>query len=305
VAVIPEDGQGVVFPMQKSVFEFPHGISELVVDDSLFACAYQETPARHRALIKTCIARLYDWYGGGKELGGRTESTWRGGFDSIQTFKPVDFCVVLCDATLESPVRLLAGLVPAFACGVTNVLVIRVGDGTWPYSLLTALELAGQELAVDMTVDQVGEFLTQLRDSGASGRVIDLGVSADGFDSRQAVSDNVRVHIPFFDQRVSVWMDEIQPVDLDALAFVHPDVSCSVSGANVVLPTEKFSYNEGDFQTFLASAGDVVFVPTSQVDEALTQSRIVLSSGHEGCWIWPDLRPEHFHIHRTAWSIGA
>lgn len=291
--------------MQKSVFEFPHQINEVVVSDTFFARAYQETPARHRALIKTCIARLYDWYGGGKECGGRIESTWRGGFDSIHAFQPVDFCVVLCDATLESPARLLAGLVPALARGVRNVLVVRVGDSPWPSSLLTALELAGQDLAVDMTADQACQLLTDLSSSTASGLVIDLGVGAEEVDARLAKTSAVGIYSPVFDGKISVWMDDSQPVDLEALAFAQPDVSCAVHGTHTFFSSDKFSYDGDDFQTFLVTAGDAVFVPLSRVNDALTQSRIVLSPGHEGCWIWPDLRPEQFHFHRTAWTIGA
>nr|WP_321257004.1 hypothetical protein [uncultured Pseudodesulfovibrio sp.] len=305
MAIIPEDGQGVVFPMQKSVFEFPHQINEFVVNDTLFARAYQETPARHRALLKTCIARLYDWYGGGKELGGRVENSWRGGFDSIHAFQPVDFCVVLCGTILESPARLLAGLVPALASGVRNVLVVRVGDSPWPNPLLTALELAGQDLAVDMTVDQACQFLTELSSGTASGLVVDLGVAAEGVDTRRVASSLVGVYSPVFDGKISVWMDESQPVDLEALAFAQPDVCCTVHGTHTFSPLDKFSYDGDDFQTFLATVGDAVFVPLSRVNDALTQSRIVFSPGHEGCWVWPDLRPEQLHFHRTAWTIGA
>ncbi|WP_319544157.1 hypothetical protein [uncultured Pseudodesulfovibrio sp.] len=290
--------------MQKSVFEFPHLINELVVDDTLFARAYRETPARHRALIKTCIARLYDWYGGGKELGGKVACAWRGGFESIHAFQPVDFCVVLCDATLVSPARLLAGLVPALACGVSSVLVVRLGDGAWSHSLLTALELAGQEMAVDMTTDQARQFLTDLSSSNASGLVVDLGVNAEEVDVRVAVAGKVGTYTPTFDGNISVWMDESQPVDLEALAFAQPDVSCTVYGADVYLPADNFFYDGDDIQSFLTTTGDAAFVPVSRVNDVLPKYRIVLSPGHEGCWVWPDLRPEHFHIHRTAWTIG-
>ncbi|NDV19753.1 hypothetical protein GO013_10010 [Pseudodesulfovibrio sp. JC047] len=291
--------------MQKTVFEFPHSIDELGVDDTLFAQAYAETAAPHRALLKTCIARLYDWYGGGSRRGGRVERSWRGGFDSLHAFQPVDFCVVLCDAAMESPARLLAAVVPALTSGIANVLVVRHGDGVWPSSLLTALELAGHDQVVDMSSDQISALLDELATGSASGLIIDMTASETDLVRLHPLPSRISVFSPVFEKNIAIWMDTDTPIDLDALAFAQPDVSCVVAGAEGFFPSEKFTYIGNDFNTFLAAIEDVVFVPQPLVNDVLMRSRIVLGPGHEGCWMWPDLRPEQFHIHRTAWTIGA
>lgn len=291
--------------MQNTVFEFPRQIGGLLVDDTLFAHAYEAVPDRFRALMKTCIARLYDWYGPRKDCVGRVSVGWRGGFDSIYSYRPVDYTVVLIDAACASPVRLLAGVVPALACGVSNVLVVRVGDGEWRPSLLTALELAGQELTVDMTPDQVCQFFEDICSSTSNGLVVDLTDEGSGVDVHSIASERIGVYAPFFDRTGALWMDDGNSFDLDLLAFAQPDIFFSVHGVECAFPTDNFSHGGEDFQTLLTRTAGVAYVPGPHVDAALEHFRIVLGPGNEGCWVWPDLRPDHFLIHRTAWTLGA
>ena len=291
--------------MQNTEFEFPRQIRELLVDDTLFAHAYEAVPDRFRALMKTCIARLYDWYGPRKDRVGHVSVGWRGGFDSTYSYRPMDFSVVLFDESCASPARLLAGVVPAFACGVSNVLVVRVGNGEWQHSLLTAMELAGQELAVDMTAEQVRQLLEDMRSSAAHGLVVDLTGGESDIDVHSVASDRIGVYTPFFDHTGALWMDDSVSFDLEFLAFAQPDIDFFVHGAECAFPTDNFSHGGDDFQTLLTRTAGVAYVSASHVDAALERFRIVLGPGNEGCWVWPDLRPDHFLIHRTAWTLGA
>jgi len=293
--------------MTKTPFAFSEWINELVPDDSLFARAYQDVPDHSRAWMKTGIARLYDWYGPRKDVSGEVSLHWSAGFDTKQTFDPVDFAVVLFDGSLLSPARLLAALVPAFAGGVKNVLAARVGNGTpWRKAVLTGLELAGQELVVDMTDAQARRLFNELRDSGASGAVTVLGPKAATIKSSELQSaSRISFWRPRFSRAAVVWMDDATTFDLEALAFIHPDIIFSIFGAELPLPADNFSYEGDRFDDYLEAIMDVAYLPSRKMDQALKRAKLVLGPGQEACWVWPDLHPGHFQFHSTAWTIGA
>ncbi|BCS86969.1 hypothetical protein [Pseudodesulfovibrio sediminis] len=288
--------------MQKTEFQFPEFINELVVDDTLFARAYQNSVDQDRAVLKTCIAGLYDWYGPRKQTAQRSTQVWRSGLESTLHTTPVDCTIILFDASLCSPTRLLAALVPAVACGVRNVLVARIGDedSPWPEAILTGLELAGLELAVNMTGDQLDELLESVQHGGGTGRVIDFREDA----LQCATAGNIMVMCPRFDSVGAIWLDERTGLDLDAVAFAHPDMTFSVFGAEVPLPNDRFSYCSANMDDFLATPCTVAFTQTFSLDMVPTSSQLVLGPGLEGSWILPELHPEFFESHRIFWTTG-
>lgn len=290
--------------MQKNTCEFPGWIDEFVVDDELFARAYEVIPPHRRALLKTCIAQVFEWYGPSRQTAGREAVSWRGGFDSVRDFAPADYAVVVFDANLVSPVRLLAAVVPALVRGVQNVLAVRLGGGEWPQAMLTGLELAGQDLVVDLSAQQVKGLLEELTAAGANGVVLGVELAQGVFRSLRFPSSNIDFICLKCDHNSAVWLDENEPFDLDALAFSHPDFSFAVHGSELTFPSEEFRRGGTDLQGFFESIREVVFTPASYVDEALDRARLVLGPGQEGCWVWPQLRPGHFHFHSIAWTTG-
>lgn len=293
--------------MNKKPFAFSEWINDLIPDDELFARAYQDVSDRNRSLMKTGIARLYDWYGPRKDVGGEVTRHWASGFDSRKTHDPVDFAVILFDASLQSPARLLAALVPALAGGVQNILAVRVGGGApWRKAVLTGLELAGQELVVDMTDVQARRLFNELRDSGRPGAVAVLGPKAAAIKSTEIQSaSRISFWRPRFSRAAAVWMDDESTFDLEALAFMHPDIVFSVFGVETPLPADNFSYEGNEFSDFLDAIMDVAYLPGQRIDTALRKAKLVLGPDQEGCWVWPDLYPEHFQFHCTSWTIGA
>ncbi|WP_272699976.1 hypothetical protein [Desulfovibrio sp. Fe33] len=286
--------------MSDPVFSLSDLIGESQVDDSLFAEAYGLSADGERALMKTCIARLYDWYGPRKDTAGQVSTRWRGGFDSVSRFRPVDFALVLFDESFVSPARLLAALVPAIACGVGNILAVRLdGKGNWPHPLLTAMELAGQELAADLSAERVAGLLRDLAGTGATGVVLDLAGRPDVCPDMSRLA----VYRPLFDCSGSIFLDGEEDFDLEALSFAQPDIAFTVFGADVPLP-EGFARGGADFAAFLDDVRDVAVVPADRIDDALDKARLVLGPGQEGCWVWPDLHPGFFLFHRTAWTLG-
>ena len=291
--------------MQRTTCEFPEWINEFVVEDELFARAYESVSSHLRALLKTGIARLFEWYGPSRRVAGRETVSWRGGFDSVQDSTPADYAVVVFDSNLTSSARLLAAVVPALARGVRTVLAVRLDGGEWPRAMLTGLELAGQDLAVDLSADQVKGLLEELDASGANGVVLGVELAQGVFRSFRFPTRSIDFICLKCDRDAVVWMDDDEPFDLDALAFAQPDLSFAVHGAAPKLPSAGFQCGQNDFQGFLDSIREVAYAPASRVDEALNRAWLVLGPGQEGCWVWPQLRPEHFLFHSTAWTIGA
>lgn len=292
--------------MKRAFFSFPDWINELVPDDALFARAYDDISDQQRSWMKTSIARLYDCYGPRKDISGQSIRMWAAGFETKTVYEAVDFAVVLFDGSLLSPARLLAALVPALAGGVKNILAARVSSGgPWRKAVLTGLELAGQELVIDMTDVQARRLFNELRDSNRTGAVTVLGPKAAVIKSSELqAASRISFWRPRFSRAASVWMDEDNPFDLETLAFIHPDIIFSVFGAETELPADNFSYEGGSFEDCLNAITEVAYLPENRMAQGLKKAKLVLGPGQEGCWIWPDLHPEHFQFHTTAWTTG-
>ncbi|CCH47560.1 hypothetical protein [Pseudodesulfovibrio piezophilus] len=292
--------------MKHTSFSFPDWINDFIPADELFAQAYDGIADTQRAWMKTAIARLFDWYGPRKDTSGHVTRIWDAGFKTRTAYEVVDFAVVLFDGSLQSPARLLAALVPALAGGVKNVLAIRVSaQPPWREALLTGLELAGQELVVDMTDVQVRRLFNELRDSNHTGAVTVLGPKAAVIKSSELqAASRLSFWRPRFSRAATVWMDKTAPFDLETLAFIHPDIIFSVFGAECEMPTDNFSYEGADFGDCLNALIDVAYLPDARLPDALNRAKLILGPGQEGCWIWPDLHPEHFQFHTTAWTLG-
>ncbi len=292
--------------MKQNTFSFPSWLNDFVPDDDLFARAYADIPDEDRAWLKTGIARLYDYYGPRKDIGGVDIRRWRSGVDTKKTFDAVDFAVILFDNSLLSPARLMAALVPALAGGVKHVLAARVDIGTpWRKAVLTSLELAGQELVADLSDVQARQLFNELRETGMTGAVVVLGPRAAVIKSSELqAASRISFYRPRFSRAATIWMDDESSFDLKTLAFVHPDIVFSVFGAEPSELADNFSYEGDRFEDCIDAIMDVAYLPADRMDHALTKAKVVLGPGQEGCWIWPDLHPEHFQFHRTAWTTG-
>ncbi len=279
--------------MQNDAYELPDWINEFALGDDLFARAYDAVPDHRRALLKTGIARLWEWYGPSRARARRKAVSWRAGFSSVEESAPADCAVVAFNGDLVSPARLLAAVVPAVTCGVDTVLPVRLGGDAWPEPVLAGLELAGLERVVQMEPHRLKTLLEETDRAGRTCVAIGLELGPGVFRSLRFPTRNIDFTCLKCDREAALWMDADDPFDLDALAFAHPDLSVSVHDG------------DGDFGVFLNAIRDIAYVPPSRVGQALTRARLVLGPGQEGCWVWPQLRPEAFLFHSTAWTIGA
>jgi hypothetical protein len=292
--------------MNRTNFTFPDWLGELVPEDELFGIAYEDVGEKNRAWMKTCIARLFDWYGPRKDVSGEEIRRWQSGLDTRTAHAPADFCVVLFDDNLLSPARLLAALVPALAGGVKQVLAARVFTGTpWRKAVLTGLELAGQEFVVGLDDTQSRRLLTELREGEHAGSVTVLGPKAAAIVAGEMrTASRMSFWRPRFSRFATIWMEDENSFDLETLAFIHPDMVFQVFGAEVDLPANNFSYEGEGFDACMDALTDVAYLPADRMDAALNKARLLLGPGQEGCWFWPDLHPDHFQSHCTAWTLG-
>lgn len=293
-------------PMKTPPSSFPDWIHDQVPEDDLFARAYQDITPAQRGLIKTGIAQLYDWYKPQRTLGRGERESWPSGFDSRREIRPVDLSVLLFDHTVLSPARLLAALVPAQACGVPEILALRIGRGMpWRKAVLTGLELAGQELVADATEAQARRLFQELRAGGRTCTVTVIGPHAGGVQTSEIMAaSRISFWRPRFTRHVAIWLESPDSFDLEALAFIHPDLVFSVFGVEVELPADNFSYEGDRLDDFWDAVTEVVYVPDHMMRQALGPAKVVLCPGQEGCWVWPDLHAQQFQFHCIGWTNG-
>jgi hypothetical protein len=295
------------------------GISGLVrerfesalIPDERFAEAYAEVADQRRALLKTCIARLWEWFGPCRASEELAVRRWRQGFVSRTSTRPRAACAVFFPPSV-GPAALLAALVPARALGVGEVLAVCCG-GEPPAApvltapVLTALELAGVEDALLLPPESASRLASLL--AGTECCNVVLGEALDG--SSHSCSSWRAPH----PRSVGVWLEggatdenpDPDP-DLDALAFAHPDAGLLVMGESeqpplscAVLPVNA-RYVSGTFEDFLAIGFHGVVVPQGRLEAASQRQSLTLAAGQESCWLHAGLTADHFRIKRHAWG---
>ncbi len=290
---------------------FPEFVYQHGLDDTHFYQAYESVSAGRRAWLKQCIAWLHAWHGEDRAPLRERQVTLAQGLCGVERSKPLTFAVILADADFTSPVRCLAALLPALLAGVENVLVLRVRRGRspqpWPDALLTALELAGQELVSELSLPQIRNLLEWLGDSGHPGAVVSLSrdpLSGKGCpicllaESRSSV----RFWQPDWNGELGIWAGDSCPWDLDTLGWAHGDTQLHLWGAKGPVPGERFERRSGSFDDFLAHGYRAAFVPRDRRPAVLESVPLIMGPGLEGCWLWPGLTPGFFRSLTAAWE---
>jgi len=221
--------------------------------------------------------------------------------------------MVALDADFRSPARLLAAILPPLLAGVEQVLVVRIhyarkDHSPWPARLLTACELVGQELALDLNPDQAGALARTLAANSSAGLVLSLeegrdpGKPAVGWLPVEARKAGVAVWRPRWDGRIGVWAPAKAEWDWDALLWAHPDAALTVWGNKRKGLPEGVATRKGDLSAFLAQGYPAAFAPSDTQAEVLDGVALVLGPGHEGCWLWPDLEADLCRRRSVAWT---
>lgn len=289
---------------------FPAWIAGRLLEDAAFVEAYRQVSARERALLKTCIARLHAWLGEGRLLNESRQAFWRQGFFSMERTEPLDWALVLLDASSVSPVKLVAAALPPLLAGARELLVARVGGekpltGPWPPALLTALELAGVESAIDLSRDEAAKLLCEAGEERGFGAALSLSEDLAGELLRPGggCPRSVKTWRPEEWGVIGVWLDaEASDVDLEALSWAHPGVSIEVWGGTGGVRPPNSSVRDGNFDSFLNEGYAALVLPPDRAEEALGSCRVLLGPGGETCWFWPELSLDFFLRRSVYWT---
>jgi len=261
----------------------PESFEASRVDDVRFARAYDKTGDRGRALIKSCIARLFEInLPGSPVAASRTDRFASGGARSEFTAARPWYALAL-DPDCASPSQLVAAVMPALAARIPQVLVFRPkGRGPWPHALLTALELCGVEQVFSPTFKDLKQHLSVLRGQMGDGGLACLGSQAF-CDRIQALFAPGRAHWLRPPRALGLLAESGLDWDREALAFAHAGV-----------PVREYT----DAAMFASAGHEAVFAPASLAPLA----RLTFEPGCEFLWDWPDLPRELFFGRRLVYS---
>jgi hypothetical protein len=271
---------------------FPAWIAGALAGDAVFARAYAAVSDPERALIKTALARSWEGSGPSEALSRRTDTVLRSGLRAVGASTPRPALALVFDSSEVSPARLLAALVPALAAGVSEVLAVRLGGrGHPPAPLLVALELAGVERLALLPREQ-GPRLCEHLAAHPACLVLALG------SAPVPAAWRGRLERP-----LGLWLDRPGDLDLQAVAFAQADAALEAWGPGARGLAAPFVRRSGTFESFLRQGYAALYAPTARHEACLGRAPLVLGSGCESCWLWPDLAADLFFTHSTAWSL--
>lgn len=268
----------------------PREFDAFRVSDARFGRAYDRTGGRGRALIKSCIAALYQVARPVDR--GRVSATARyhSGLVRTEEMAPRPWYAVALGPEAASPSQLVAALMPAVAARIPLILAFRPKARTaWPLPLLTALELSGVEQAFAPAWKNFKQCLNVLCGRHGRGTLVSLGGKAFRERVRAVVPEGCRLHGLVPPESAGLFAGPGIAWDREALAFAHAGLRLEEFGGG---PDDAGRREAG-------SSGWAVFAPAAQAPES---ARLVVEPGREPLWDWPDLPPELFFARRLVYS---
>ena len=273
---------------------FARWLDSPLLDDGIFAAAYDAVTAQQRACCKTLIARLHACLGEETLQDDTRYLSLRQGFKLAALRQPAQWALVLWDAQCPSPARILAALMPAILAGVPHILACQVatgGAGAVPPPVLAALELAGQETAASIDAQETMRLLNTLAATKEPGRIALLG-SAPWVAEALAVAR---------DHAIPAWSAAPPRIALCPSAFVAPPEH--KDNANFCAPDYgmlRFAQPDAELVVLSEAKAEkkqeysCVISGLPRLKYWLSHSPLVLTPGHEWFWRWPDLDREFF-----------
>lgn len=281
----------------------PSWLLDAALSDTPFAEAFDAVDDARRALLKTAIARLTTVYGASPVASGSERRNYSNGFTLNRFVRPAHCAFIVIDQHVASPAALLAALMPALLAGVPDVVVVRiVGKKAtqWPDSLLCAMELAGQELAADLTMEDFRALLADMSGSGMTCRLVLLGRPSQKLLAALAAQCNQRLEFRFLSEPSSLaaWYDA--SFDFEAAAWAHPNAvrTCWITDDEVDAPG--WDCVHGTWNEFVVQRNDAWLVPTDRMTGQQGAVAVILGPGEEGSWLYPELNLGYFLHHVVA-----
>ncbi|MDE5878932.1 MAG: hypothetical protein K2G99_02735 [Desulfovibrio sp.] len=253
--------------------------------DSIAAAAYEATPARFRAALKTGLALAHFHFSESATQCEESVFSGRLGFARAADCSPAPWALIVFSPAYAAAARLTAVCAACLLAGVPQVAALCLG-GVPQAAALVSLELSGVEDIFQPEATAFGALLDELAARpGAQGRVVILHG-----DELDAVAQASR------ERGIPTWVEcrpptlRIEPgaaIDREALAFAH--------GGRQALDAA------------LATAGpvDALFRAASAPLGPAPNARLTLWPGCEGFWLHPGLDPAFFTVTRQAFAPWA
>lgn len=261
---------------------WPAWLTATRVPDSVAAAAYEATPARFRAALKTGLALAHFHFGESASCRDETETSGRLGFQRASSRAPAPWALLVLSPAYAAAARLTAACAAARLAGVPHVAALCPGSEPEDAALVS-LELSGVEDIFSPAADSVTALLDELAGRpGIAGRVVLLH---DG--DLDEVTQGIRVRgIPCYEERRTLRL-RVEPgahIDREVLAFAHG--------------------GKCDLEAALAASGpaDAIYRPGGAALTPAQDAPLTLTPGCEGFWLHPGLTPEFFTVSRQAFA---
>lgn len=261
---------------------WPAWLTAYRVADSMAAEAYEATPARFRAALKTGLALAHFHFGESASRRDEAETSGRLGFQRASSRAPAPWALLVLSPAYAAAARLTAACAAALLAGVPHVSALSTGPAP-QQAALVSLELSGVEEIFSPAAAGIETLVDELTTlPGPAGRVVLLH---DG--DLDEVAQAVRARgLPSYEERRPPRL-RVEPdahIDREVLAFAHGG-KCALEAA-------------------LAASGpaDAVFRPAGQPLTPAPDAPLTLAPGCEGFWLHPGLTPEFFTVSRQAFA---
>ncbi|WP_165078911.1 MULTISPECIES: hypothetical protein [unclassified Desulfovibrio] len=266
---------------------WPEWLEGARVDDSVAGAAYEATPPRFRAALKSGLALAHFHFG--ESLSRREESACNGrlGFRRAALWEPAPWALIVFSPAYAAAARLTAACVAARLAGVAQVGAVCLG-GEPVAPAVVSLELSGVEDMFQLERDRFAALMDELAgrcETRAPGRVVLL--HAGELDE---VAQAVRArNIPCF--------EECRPprLRIEADAGIDRAILAFAQGGPAAL----------DAALAAAGTADVVYRAAAASATPSPEAPLTLCPGCEGFWLYPGLGPEFFTVSRRVFAFWA
>lgn len=273
---------------------WPQWLEDFRVPDGPRAAAYEGTPAHLRAAIKTALALHQAHAGETDSQTCRDERFPRRGFRRTSTDGPAPFALMAFPASLRSPARLAAALMPAILAGVPLTGAFCLGGEPTPEVLVT-LELAGVEDAFALPS---ADFV-RLTDDLSRCRVVLLhGLDEAALPERDKLPGRIwrEDALPLFLLPQDVAVDE------ELLAFAHgPDCAAQALRGEAARAVLDGGPLPGPCLPAAVLEEDEIARLVMEEENGAVE--LLLAPGCEAFWLHPGLTPDFFRCRRRAFSL--
>ena len=261
---------------------WPAWLMEARVADSVAAAAYEATPPRFRATLKTGLALAHFHFGESASRRDEAKASGRLGFQCASSLAPAPWALLVLSPAYAAAARLTAACAAALLASVPHVAALTPGEPPQAAALVS-LELSGVEDIFSPPAARVTDLLDELAAGpGRAGRIVLLH-DGDLDDVAQAIRAR---DLPSYEEprlpRLRV--EAGARIDREVLAFAH--------GGRAAL------------EAALEASGpaDAVFRAAGAGLSPAPDAPLTLAPGCEGFWLHPGLTPEFFTVSRQAFA---